>query len=351
MVELTGDRGVIGHQRVLDLLDREATGPANAYLFVGATGIGKATVARRFAAALLCPEGGGHGADCRSCRRALAGVHPDLTLVEPEGSRSLGVDQARTAIGMAALAPVESARKVFLFDDAGSMTDQAANALLKTLEEPSATTVFLLVAESEDDLPPTVGSRCRTIHFGRVDEVELAAALADSGVEPERALTVARVAGGRPGMALMLAHRPEVAGFRSMWLNVPLRVSARPGDAFRLGAEVLEALEPMLEARAGSEGATKAEKERAERERRRIRQTLLTAGLEILASWYADSAALQLGGPVRNRDLPLSVFTTITPAQAVQRAERVLDAVTDLQANLRPQLVLANLFAALGEEG
>lgn len=340
--------GVIGHRRVVELLEREARKPAHAYLFMGASGVGKATVARHFAASLLCPEGAGHEERCGTCRRALSGTHPDLLVVEPEGARSLGVDQARAAVSQAARAPVEAGRKVFLFEDAGAMTDQAANALLKTLEEPSASTVFILVAESEEDLPPTVQSRCRTVHFGRVGEEELAAALQASGVDGERASTVARVSGGRPGIALLLAHRPEVAEFRSQWLNVPVRVSARPGDAFRLSEELLATIEPMAEPL--SDGLSRVEKERADRDRRRAQQALLVAGLEILASWYSDSASLQMGGPIRNRDLPLSVLTTITPVQAVSRAERVLDAIVDLQANLRPRLVLANLLSALGEE-
>lgn len=342
--------GVIGHRRLIELLGREVTAPAHAYLFVGAPGVGKATVARRFAATLLCPTGGSHDGPCSTCRRALAAGHPDLLVVEPEGAQSLGVEQARSAITQAARAPVEAARKVFVVDEAGAMTEQAANALLKTLEEPSASTIFILVSESEDDLPPTVQSRCRTLHFGRVGEEELAAALEATGLSPERALTVTRVSGGRPGVALHLAHRPEVADFRAMWLNLPVRVSARPGDAFRLAAELLEAVEPMLEPAPEADGSTRTARDQAERDRRRARQGLIVAGLEILASWYADSASLQMGGPIRNRDLPLAVLTNVTPQQAVARAELVLDAVVDLQANLRPQLVLANLLASLGEE-
>jgi hypothetical protein len=81
-----------------------------------------------------------------------------------------------------------------------------------------------------------------------------------------------------------------------------------------------------------------------------VEQSLLVNGLEILASWYADSAALQMGGPVRNTDLPLGSFTDVTPRRAVTSAEKVLDAVVDIQANLRRELVLANLFAGLGSD-
>ena len=77
---------------------------------------------------------------------------------------------------------------------------------------------------------------------------------------------------------------------------------------------------------------------------------LLLSGLEILASWYTDSASLQLGGPVRNRDIDLSAFTDIAPRKAVASAESVMDAVVDIQSNLRRELVLTNLFASLGAE-
>jgi DNA polymerase-3 subunit delta' len=149
--------GMIGHRGVIDLLVREIAGPAQAYLFVGPSNVGKSTIARRFAAALLC----GAGEHCFG--RVVGGVHPDLILVEPEGRASITVDQARRVVSQASRAPFESDRKVFLFEEGGMMNDEAANALLKTLEEPTPATVFVIVAETEDDLPDTVASRCRTI--------------------------------------------------------------------------------------------------------------------------------------------------------------------------------------------
>ena len=83
-------------------------------------------------------------------------------------------------------------------------------------------------------------------------------------------------------------------------------------------------------------------------QKRRARQQLLVTGLEILATWYADAASIQLGGPIRNRDLAAADLTAISPRRAVRNAERILDAVTDLRANLRPQLLLTSLFASLG---
>lgn len=337
MIDLFDD--VIGHEKVIELLQAEMASPAQAYLFAGAESVGKYHIALRFAAGLL-----GGADDKRSRRLALAGTHPDLTILEPEGATSLGVDQAREVVARASMSPIEASRTVFLFPDAGAMTDQAANALLKTLEEPTSSVVFLLVAESEEDFPPTVASRCRTVHMGRVPLDELVAALEARGLSADDATGVAVVSGGRPGLALALMTRPEVARFRDLWLSIPGEVSPHPGDGQRLASEVLGELGPLVDD-AVPEGLTK---DKAQRARRRVEMSLLISGLEILASWYSDSASLQMGGPVRNSDLELGPFTDVPPRKAMRSAEEVLDAVVDIQANLRRELVLANLFASLG---
>lgn len=339
MTDLFSD--VIGHSGVLDLLRSELDRPAQAYLFVGPQSVGKDYVALRFAAGLL-----GGGDDERARRLALARAHPDLRILEPEGATSLGVDQAREVVARASLAPVEASRTVFLFPDAGSMTEQAANALLKTLEEPTAQVVFLLVAESEDDFPPTVASRCRSIHMGRVPLPDIVDALTGLGLGEDEANGVAVVSGGRPGLALALMSQPEVARFREMWLSIPGQVTPHPGDGQRLAMELLAELAPLVDQSVSAD----LPKDKAQRARRRAEMSLLVSGLEILASWYSDSASLQLGGPVRNSDLDLGAFTDVPPRRAVSSAEAVLDAVVDVQANLRRELVLANLFSALGSE-
>ncbi|MEX2655641.1 MAG: DNA polymerase III subunit [Acidimicrobiia bacterium] len=343
---MTPFSAVIGHAGPVALLERELAQPAGAYLFVGASGVGKATVGLAFAAGLVCPERLTHDEPCRSCRRVASGNHPDIVVIEPEGRQSLGVEQARQTIAQAVMTPVESARKVFLFPEADAMTEQAANALLKTLEEPTATTVFVLVVESEDDLPSTVASRCRTVHFGRVPEDVLRDALtARSGVDALTAADLARVAAGRPGLALGLLERPEIGEYRRAWLKLPVRVSDRTGEAFVLAGEMLELTDGVV-----PEPADQVPKEQAERDKRRSRQALLASGLEILASWYADAATLQFGGPVRNTDLDVTDLTMVSAARAIRNADHALDAVLDLQANLRPQLVLANLFTTLASD-
>ncbi len=200
------------------------------------------------------------------------------------------------------------------------------------------------MAASEDDLPPTVGSRCRTVHVGRVPQDVMTAALVERGLSETEAEGVAVVSGGRPGLALALMSRPEVSRFRDLWLSLPGRVTPRPGDGHRLASMVLEEITPLVDRSVVGETT----KDKEQRARRRVEQSLLVNGLEILASWYADSASLQMGGPVRNTDLALGAFTDVSPRQAVASAEKVLDAVVDIQANLRRELVLANLFAGLG---
>ena len=342
--------GIIGHAGVTDLLTREIAEPAQSYLFTGPSNVGKSTIARRFAAALLC-------GDDRACfTRATSGIHPDLVLVEPEGRASITVDQARRVVSQASRTPLESDRKVFLFEEGGMMNDEAANALLKTLEEPSRAVVFVIVTETEDDLPDTVASRCRTVVVGRVPEDEVEAGLRNIGVEPGRAGEAARIAGGRPGLALALATEPQVADFRRIWLGIPMRLGEHPGDAFRLADEVIDATDPLLaalkerqeEERADlGDAAPKALKDRQSRELKRATDALFVTGLEILASFYRDVAAAQYGAPVRNTDVPVAALSSVTPRRAVGAADRILVAVDALAANQRPKLALADLFCDL----
>jgi DNA polymerase-3 subunit delta' len=352
MGDLFGD--VIGHGAVCAVLERDLVAPAHAYLFVGPIGVGKATVARRFAAGILC------GGDGGCVRRVMRGLHPDVVLIEPDGRSAITVDQARNTVALASLAPVEGDRKVFLFEEGGAMNDEAANALLKTLEEPSASTVFIVIAESEDDLPDTVASRCRTIIFGRVPEKEVAAGLAAAGIDRERAEEASRISGGRPGLAIGLATRADVAGFRNVWMSVPLRLSEHPGDAYRLADEVTLAADPLLaalrarqaddlEALETEGGASRAVEQRHQREMKRAAIALHVSGLEILAGFFRDVAAAQLGGPVRNPDIPAPALTRVTPRRAVRSADRVLETIEAIEANQRPQLALASLFSDLGE--
>ncbi len=344
--------GVIGHESVKSMLRAELAQPSHAYLLVGPASAGKATMARRFAAGLI-------GGEAATMQRVLNGSHPDVVIVEPDGRSAITVDQARRAVSQATLSPLEAGRKVFLFEEAGIMNDEAANALLKTLEEPSPSTVFILVAESEDDLPDTVASRSRTIVLGRVSDQEIVGGLIELGVAPDRADSVASIAGGRPGLAIALATQPHVAEFRRVWLSIPPRLAEHPGTAYILADEVQAAAEPLLatlKARQDEEQAAsdrdgrggKMLKDRHDRELRRATAAIYETGLEILAGFYRDSAAAQFGAPVRNADIAVTELAKIRPAHAIAAASRVLATVESLQTHQRPQLAFAALFSELG---
>lgn len=346
---------LVGHGSVLDLLESELRNPSQAYLFVGPSNVGKASVARRFAAALV------GGDDRDAVRRANSGSHPDLVLIAPEGRSSITVDQARGVVSAAVRSPLEAGRKVFLFEEASMLNDEAANALLKTIEEPIATTIFVLVAESEHDLPTTVASRCRSIVFGRVPEHDIVTGLVELGVAPDDAMNAARISGGRPGLAVALAREPRVASFREAWISIPSELTDQPGDAYRITAGVMEATKPLLDAvkqrqdaelhRDHPEGdIPKIVLERQQRELARATDALYVTGLELLATFYRDTAAAQLGAPVQNTDIPVSSLTRVTTETAVRNASRVLDTIDSLHANQRPSLALASLFLDLGTD-
>ena len=226
----------------------------------------------------------------------------------------LTVGQARTTMAQATLAPVESVRKIFVFDEAGVMSEGAANALLKTLEEPNATTAFILVADSDEDLPATLGSRCRIIHFGRVDEAEVVAALEAGGWSRagDRGTHGGRRAGARVGHAARggfvsprLAGRTRPGFGETGRLLRPRRGVARWADPLLAGWRSTHW--PSRQARRNG-SATTTERARAAR-----------LGVEILASWYLDAAAVQFGATPRNRDLDLTDLTEVPPDVAVQR--------------------------------
>jgi DNA polymerase-3 subunit delta' len=176
----------------------------HALLFTGPAGIGKMLAARALAAALLC--GGGRdeacGA-CQPCRLAEQGAHPDLIVLTADGA-SLKIDQIRALQHEAALAPYYGVARVFIVEDADRLTTQAANSLLKILEEPPAGTVFILTAVSQYALLPTIVSRCRVFAFRPLAPDVLANLLKGRGATAAAAEVAARLSGGRVAEALAL---------------------------------------------------------------------------------------------------------------------------------------------------
>ncbi|MFY9934686.1 MAG: DNA polymerase III subunit delta', partial [Streptosporangiaceae bacterium] len=165
----------------------------HAWLFTGPPGSGRSVAARAFAAALLCDDAddGGCG-DCACCHQVLAGTHADLLLVRPEGL-SYGVKQTRDLVLRAAGKPTGGRWQIVLFEDADRCTEQAANALLKAIEEPAPQTVWLLCAPSAEDLVPTIRSRCRVVTLTVPSSAAVAQVLTErDGIEPAKALAAAR---------------------------------------------------------------------------------------------------------------------------------------------------------------
>jgi DNA polymerase III subunit delta' len=135
-------------------------GMTHSWLFTGPPGSGRSNAALAFAAALQCPSGG--CGECQDCHLSLVGSHPDVTVVRTD-KLSIGVDEVRDLVRRAALAPVGAARQVLVIEDADRLTEQAANALLKAIEEPTDHTVWLLCAPTVEDVLPTIRSRCRFV--------------------------------------------------------------------------------------------------------------------------------------------------------------------------------------------
>ena len=139
----------------------------SSYLFVGPDGVGKFLAAKNFAKAINCLDEEKKPCEkCTSCNKINSNIHPDVFFVEPKGvSFSVGIDQIREVMSKASLKPYEARSKVFVINNAHSMKAEASNAFLKTLEEPPADTVFILISRSKDLLLPTIVSRCHTIKF------------------------------------------------------------------------------------------------------------------------------------------------------------------------------------------
>ncbi len=217
---------ILGHQWAVDLLRQHAAQGTfrHAYLFTGPQGIGRRTLALRFFQALNCQEPPSPGEPCRTCRnceRIERMQHPDLAVVEADQvGGTLKVDQVRELQRSLSLSPYEARYRAALllrFEEAHA---SAANALLKTLEEPPPQVVMFLTAESAERLLPTIVSRCELVRLRPLSIEMVQEGLHTRWKIPsEEAAFLAHLSGGRPGMALHLYKSPAELGLRQGWLN------------------------------------------------------------------------------------------------------------------------------------
>lgn len=331
-----------GHRRNLEVLERGiASGRLHhALLFSGPKGVGKRSVALSLAAAMNCLEREpGQFAPpcgrCNSCYKMAAGLHPDLVVVAPEKT-TIKIGQIRQLVRTLRLAPFEGRFRIIVLEDAHTMSIEAANALLKTLEEPSARTRLILVTDQAHRLLDTIISRCQRVVFGALSRGDVLSLL-ERRVAGDEALaswrgdraTIELAAGygeGSVGRALEVLER-GLLGTRRELLGALEGVDGRRPQHWLETAQAL----------GGSWG---------QREQ-------FTHRLEMLIVLYRDALRLTLGGDsddLVNGDMhrPLSEMAEARGRDALLRGlERLLEAVGQLERNINPQLVAEQLLLAL----
>ena len=370
---------VPGQDQAATFLARAVAHPSHAYLFSGPEGSGKRLGMRAFAAALLCPTGG--CGECRNCRLALGERHPNMLVLEPTGPDILvgkdGSDPntARWFASWASRTAPEPGRKVMVVLQADRLRPEAADVLLKVLEEPTPDTVLILLSARPDELPETVRSRVQEIAFPPLTESFVVHTLAGEGVPEDLALLVSRLAGENLGRARRLA-RPGGLVFRDAALEAAALAMEGPSQALsaaeqlqaaakesrgRVAEELVEELEPFLDENGRPEeafrGVVRRLQEQHQRRLRRAEREFLDAGLLALAADYRDRVAAAHGGGV---DVLLNVDRAeqlavdgMDPAAAALAMGAVEEARADLadETNLNARLVLERLFLRLAKLG
>ncbi len=331
-----------------------AEGPAHAYLFYGPPGVGKRAAAITFAAQLIGEPG-----------RVERGTHPDVYLLEPVGDQ-IRIDDIRELRRDLHMRPFEAERRVYLLYAAETMNEDAADALLKDLEEPPPYAVIVLVADDLGPLPETILSRCQLVPFTRLSEraVREEIAARAPGLDPAEASALARLAAGRLDRAARLLD-PQSAKRREALLEVARGVYAdpefEPGDAAQ---RILDgARERAAEAKTAAEQElelldlpTREAEQRVRRAARGAERDELLAALEELASWYRDLVVVAVGAEraVVHADR-LSVLAEDGTTERLAAAERACEIVRETwrafeEFNLSPPLALEALFVRLRRE-
>src|SRR5262245_39910451 len=222
-------RQVVGHHRLIDLLKRSVGGGTlpPSLLFTGPSGVGKRLTAIAVAQTLNCQRQTTDASrlttdacgECAACRRIARGAHPDVLVVEPGDTGTIKIDQIRDVVDRANYRPFEGRRRVVVIDEADALVVPAQNALLKTLEEPPPSSVFILVTARPDALLATVRSRCPVLRFLPLEPEEVTAVLARHGRSDKDARAIAAGANGSVAQALE-ARNSDVAAARDVAARV-----------------------------------------------------------------------------------------------------------------------------------
>ncbi len=367
---------LVGQGPVIERLQRAVAGDmSHAWLFTGPPGSGRSNAAVAFAAGLLCERGG--CGECHSCHEVDVGSHPDLRVTRTE-KLSIGVDEVRDLVRSAALAPVGNRWQVMVVEDADRLTDQAANALLKAIEEPTDRTVWLLCAPTVEDVLPTIRSRTRLVVLATPsveDVTDFLVRTEDLGVET--ASYAARASQGHIGRARALARDEDTRRRRMEVVAIPARLTslgaclAAAADLHEIAKDEAEALTNEHDQREKSDldraygvvergrrpreyapALREMEKSQKTRAKRRVLD-VVDRGLMDLISVYRDVLTLQLGAQSElvNEELRGDVVALAHASSAEQslgRIEAILEAREQmLEFNVPPLLALESMTVAL----
>lgn len=352
----------------------ESQNMTHAWLFTGPPGSGRSNAALAFAAALLCPDSGCN--KCVDCRTALSGTHVDVELIKTEGL-SIKIDEVRELITRAAWTPAVAQYRVVIIEDADRLTESAANALLKAIEEPGLRTVWLLCAPTLGDVAPTIRSRTRNLTLRTPSIQAVRKLLEKESISPEIAELSARASQGHIGRARFLANHPEARARRTDTLKLPLTITDIASafksaqllaDAAKYQAETEAERLNDLETKAFKEawgqqgtrvvqGGAKAvkdlERDQKSRQTRMVRDYLDRALLDI-ATFYRDVLLVQSGSELEdaliNSDMQREIYIVAKGTNAentLRKLEAIMSTRTNLARNAAPLLALEALMVQL----
>ncbi|MCG5432789.1 DNA polymerase III subunit delta' [Mycobacterium sp. MYCO198283] len=358
----------------------------HAWLITGPPGSGRSIAAVCFAAALQCTSPGVPGCgECRACATTMAGTHADVRRVIPEGL-SIGVDEMRAIVQTASRRPGTGRWQIVVIEDADRLTEGAANALLKVVEEPPPSTVFLLCAPSVDpeDIAVTLRSRCRHVALVTPPASAIARVLVDNdGIDAEQAQWAASVSGGHVGRARRLATDPDARERRRRALAL-VRDAATPSRAFAAAEDLVAAAEAEAKAltagrdeseteelrtalgaggtgkgTAGSmRGAAGALKDLEKRQKSRLTRAsrdALDRALIDLANYFRDALLVSSGSGHLTanhpdmRDRIESLAEHAPPDRLLRCIEAVLECREALAVNVKPKFAVDAMVATVGQ--